>query len=777
MPHYCRTAVLSFFCCVSIWGQEGSTDTRLPTKRVVLYKSGVGSFEHLGAVQGNQSVTVSFTSGQLNDVLKSLTVLDLDGGRITGVGYASPASAERQLDDLRLPVSGQTSLTDFLAAMRGARIEVKSGGQVLSGRLLSIERKTRVGSGVTLDVEHLSLVGDNGEVRTVELAAGFSVRLLEKGLPGKVDKYLDIVSLGRAADVRPMSIATEGTGKRNLFVSYVSEVPVWKSTYRVVLGNQAGSKPFLQGWAIVDNTIGQDWENVELSLVAGAPQSFIQQISKPYFRKRPEISMRDDVLTVPQTFESTLVGGPGRLTGRVTDASGAVVANVSVRVYQGSNLVGTGTTDGLGRYSVTGLPESELRVEFSGNGFRRAELNNVNPGLTREANVTLEVGSVSETVTVTGSSRVSARNRSARPAGTLGPGEGGNMGGGLVPDPAPAYTTEEARALTQMATTAVDLGDLFEYKIKERISIPKGQSALVPIVQAAVEAEKISVWNQGMKRPLRALWLNNSTGNTLDGGTFSVFENETFAGEGIFETLRAGEKRLVSFALDLALTPSTVSNNETSKVTRATLAKGRLTHYSEQRMRATYVFRNEDSKPRTVLIEHPRRPGYTLRGAKPAEESSRWLRFRLEVPAKQTAQLEVEEARPIESSFAVGDISKDQVQVWVRDKKISAAMEELLNSLAKEREGIDEVESAIESREQEYERIEKDQERLRENLKALKSTPEERALVQRYTQTLTSQESRLESLKKEIDGLTAQKDKLEDALAKRINSLDLTADF
>lgn len=157
----------------------------LPVKRVVLYKNGVGYFEHTGPVRDRQDVTISFTSGQLNDVLKSLTVLDLNGGRITGVGYGSASPVDRQLGDLRLPVSEKTSLNEFLGALRGARLEVRSGPNVITGKLLSIDRKTRTGGGTTLEVDYLALITDSGEVKTTELTPAFSVRLLERGLTGK----------------------------------------------------------------------------------------------------------------------------------------------------------------------------------------------------------------------------------------------------------------------------------------------------------------------------------------------------------------------------------------------------------------------------------------------------------------------------------------------------------------------------------------------------------------------------------------------------------------
>ena len=103
-----------------------------------------------------------------------------------------------------------------------------------------------------------------------------------------------------------MSISATGSGDRDIFVSYISEVPVWKSTYRIILPEKAGEKPLLQGWAIVDNTVGEDWKDVQLSLVAGAPQSFIQDISQPLYGRRPVVPLPEAAMLTPQTQEATM---------------------------------------------------------------------------------------------------------------------------------------------------------------------------------------------------------------------------------------------------------------------------------------------------------------------------------------------------------------------------------------------------------------------------------------------------------------------------------------
>src|SRR6266700_4821270 len=161
--------------------------SRLPVKRVVLYKNGVGYFEHSARVHGNQDLGIDFTTAQLNDVLKSLTVVDLGDGRISGVRYNSIAPLDERLKTLRLPFGEQVARTDFLTAMRGARVDVLSKGETASGCLLSVEQEQRTtDSGTTYNVTEFSVMSDSGEMRNFELSPAVSVRLAEHDLNDEV---------------------------------------------------------------------------------------------------------------------------------------------------------------------------------------------------------------------------------------------------------------------------------------------------------------------------------------------------------------------------------------------------------------------------------------------------------------------------------------------------------------------------------------------------------------------------------------------------------------
>src|SRR5579859_3167214 len=425
---------------------------KLPVRRVVLYKNGVGYFEHLGRVRDSQTVHVDFTSAQLNDVLKSLTVLDLSGGRITGVDYNSEAPLARRLATLRLALGERPTVAEFLGALRGARVEIRSGaGAAVTGKLLSVERKTRMGTTGSVEMEQISVISDTGEVRNVDLNTSTSVRIVDHDLNTEVGKYLGLVASAREQDVRRMTISTTGNGERNLYVSYISEVPIWKTTYRIVLPSREGKKPLLQGWAIVDNTVGEDWNDVELSLVAGAPHSFIQQLSEPFYGRRPVVALPESVQLSPQTHAATLLGGNGSLNGTVTDPSGASIVGAAVRLVGADGAVVAQTsTDSNGQYSFSSQPPGNYRVEMERPGFQKTVVSNLNlaPG-ENQINGQLRLGSASQTVEVSASAislntlttgiqsagKLPVMNRSHVSFGSLagvGSGVGGGAMGGII---------------------------------------------------------------------------------------------------------------------------------------------------------------------------------------------------------------------------------------------------------------------------------------------------------------------------------------------------------
>ena len=681
---------------------------RLPVTRVILYKNGVGYFEHAGQVRGSQDVNVDFTTAQLNDVLKSLTVLDLGKGRITGVSYNSNAPLERRLGSLHLPVGENPTTAQFLDALRGARLEVRDGSESASGRLLSIdERDIAIKGDQKITVDQLSIVSDNGEVRVFDLTPSTSVRVAEKDVNDEVGKYLSLVASTRDQDVRRMTISTAGEGERNLLVSYISEVPVWKSTYRIVIPSEG--KPLLQGWAIVDNTVGEDWKNVELSLVAGAPQSFVQELSQPYYTRRPVVALPQNAMITPQTYEATMETEVvnGRLAPSVMESPSGVMGG------------------------IIGGPVSKAQSQMAmGSG-----------------------------------------------AGN-GSGSGGGVGGGVFHAKATKqWLAADADHLEAATTTAQtrDLGDLFEYKPQDRVTIRKNQSALVPILQARIDAEKVSVWNPSESAVLRALWVDNTSALTLDGGSFNVLEGDAFAGEGLMDPIKPGEKRLLSYAADLGVLVDAKQKAENQHVTKVTISHGAMMQSTQEREENTYTIRNRDTSPRTVVIEHPARSGWKLTDDddKPAESSASFHRFRLVVEPKKTETLLVKEYRPITNSYQLSNVTDDQIKYFLSQKMINPAIEQALRKVIAQKNSIAALDADVSSRKTKISGISEDQQRVRENMKALKGSAEEKTLVARYVHELNEQEDRVQSLHHEIADLQQKRDAAQKTLDEMIEGLQM----
>lgn len=757
---------------------------RLPVRRVVLYKSGVGYFEHVGRVRGEQTVSIDLTSGQLDDVLKSLTTVDLGEGRVTGITFNSIAPLEQRLRAIGLPLDAVATRAELLTAIRGSRVEVQNGATPVVGRVLGIELRKRVTGETTEEFEQLTVVSDAGAVHGFELRGGVGVRLLDGDVRGDLSRYLDVVGSARTQDVRRMSIHTSGAGARDLFVSYVSEVPVWKSTYRLVIPQESGRTPFLQGWAVVDNTLGEDWTGIQLSLVAGAPQSFKHPLSQPVHTQRPTVPLATTRLSAPQTHDATLTTGQTAVSGTVVDTDGQAIPGVSVSARVQGAVVASTVSDANGVFAFTGLPAGAIAIEGLLSGFTTAfATTQVSPGQRAIVSLVMEVGALSEAVAVT--SEAPAFKSGATDATRSGVVQMPRRAPAPPPaaaPPPPGFGAAAARlAQSQAAAQGADLGDLFEYALKAPVTIGRNQSALVPILQSPVTIERVSIWNaaSGSARPLRAVWLTNDTGATLDGGAIALMEGNAFAGEGLLEPIKPRERRLISFAIDLAGRVTSDGSGGPRRISRVRIANGVMTQYVEERSTRTYTARNEDAAPRTFVIEHPKRDGWALaKGAVPAVESTSTLdRFRLVVPAGSSETLKVEEVHPVETRVAVSSLNDDHIALVLRGRNLDASTEPQLRAVIAQAQEVARLQSAIAQRAGEIERIESDQARVRQNLAALKTSAEERALVSRYATQIARQEDRLDVLRREVEEHEASLQQARAELLRRVNAVSIDVEM
>jgi hypothetical protein len=708
----------------AVSSKEGKV-TRLPVTHVSLYKNGVGFFEHAGRVTGDGSVTIDLTSAQLNDVLQSLTAIDLNGGRITGASYNSTTPLDQQLQALPLSLGAEPTQQDLYNALRGTRVEVTGAGVTIAGRILSLEERSVAGASDESKPmparRFLTVVSDAG-TRTVELTQATAVRLLDTGLRSDLDTYLELLDRNRTEGVRHLTLTDRGTGVRDLRVSFLSEVPVWKSTYRILFTDGLefhGAIPptkiqtaTLQGFSVVDNTTGEDWKNVQLSLIAGSPQSFLQPLAQPIYARRPEVPIAQDAQLTPQTHAS----------GVDSENAPPVVAGVA-----GMSGVSMGNGSGSG---VAGGVMGGIGTGYGGNtgGGARA---------------------------VGGAARVSH-------------GVMLNSTAPMVP-----YETVASNSIVPNTTTAA-FDDFFAYNLTDPVTIPRNGSALVPILQAKIQSERVTLWSPSEPTPLRALWVTNSSDLTLDRGSFSIVENGAFGGEGLLETIHPGERRLLSYAADQAVHVSVDHRNDSHRITILAVSKGVLRATSAEVAEVEYVVHNAAPDARMVIVEQPRRAGWELDSdPKPEETTPEAYRFRVATAPRETVRLHIGERHTFEQHFRLVDSTDQQLTVFLQNAKASPAVRQQFEPVFAAKRAVAALDVQIGDKQNAIHQLVDDQKRLRDNLGTLKGSAEERSLAKRYTAELNTQEDTLATLRRDLVALEQQRQGAEADLSNKIDSFSI----
>jgi hypothetical protein len=346
----CVSSVLAVALAVT-WAYSAE----LRVTQVVLYKHGIGFFEREGTVPAGEEARLEFKSAEMNDVLKSLTVTNSGGGRITGVRYDSNETLEQQLDKFPFKVGDQEFLTTFLDRIKGARIELKSGDRTVTGTIMSARTiETGADSDKRIVREQVTLLSDDGDLANYDLSAFASMHLLDARLEQQLKQYLNTLAQAGSRDKRSIYVDSAERASRNLHISYIAPAAIWKSSYRLTL---QPAESVLEGWAIVDNTSDEDWTDVKLSVVSGRPISFISLLDTPRYGRREIAELPEDRAAGPVVYAGGLPPAPppqaampsgegngyapgsgGGSGGGAFVGSGSVKAQASVQQFTGSQL-------------------------------------------------------------------------------------------------------------------------------------------------------------------------------------------------------------------------------------------------------------------------------------------------------------------------------------------------------------------------------------------------------------------------------------------------------
>ena len=240
----------------------------------------------------------------MNDVLKSLTIND-QGGKVTGLRYDSDVPLDRKLNEFPFRIGNGQPLAAVIDQLKGARVEMEFGPQKVAGAIVSA--RLIAGDKDHAEREQLTLLMDSGDLRNVDLAAASSIHFTDVQLQMQFKDYLAALTSSRSKDKRSVYIDSTDAKSHDVTASYIMPMPAWKSSYRLLL-DDTGTQPTLEGWAIVDNTTGEDWTNVKISLVSGKPISFISQLYAPKYIQRKGAELAEDQALAPTLYSGAVAG-------------------------------------------------------------------------------------------------------------------------------------------------------------------------------------------------------------------------------------------------------------------------------------------------------------------------------------------------------------------------------------------------------------------------------------------------------------------------------------
>lgn len=326
----------------------------LPLSKVVLYSSGVGYFQHDGTITNRAQLDLRFSTTQINDLLKSLVVQDFGGGKIGAVTYGSRDPVAKALGSFGINLQGNPSLGQILTQVRGERVEV-TAPQSIIGTILGVEKKVESildgQSRRVAEQEYLNLVTDEG-FRSIPLAQIQRIKLINAVLNTELQQALALVANTHDVQTKTVSLTFDGSGSRAARVAYLTETPVWKTSYRLIL--EENKAPYLQGWAIVDNTTDQDWRQVTLSLVSGRPISFTMDLYQPLYNPRPIVHPELYTTLKPQVYGDAL---------EEPTAPNAASSPAALGKLKKERSAMEGFATGLAHVATEGLAGSEIAVD------------------------------------------------------------------------------------------------------------------------------------------------------------------------------------------------------------------------------------------------------------------------------------------------------------------------------------------------------------------------------------------------------------------------------
>lgn len=639
---------LSLGACNGTSSRYPATTQGLALSRVVLYRNGVGYFERRGEVDG-KILRLKVRKDQVNDLLKSLTIVDRKTGQALSVSMPLDPTTWANLALATLG-PGNGSLAQVIDSLRGMEVELATTQGSVSGRIVMVERienepdpsggggggRRRGGdeAGTESTIDHKVTLMDAEEMRVVRLSKVQAVVVKDGDLALQFHRRLDAAAGEGMFQQVEVSIRLDGKGDHDLVVSYVVAAPMWKPTYRVVLPEGGKGKALLQAWAVVDNTSGEDWSDVELSLTAGAPIAFKYDLHTPREVDREDLShsmtsRQARVALGETTFEEKPPGDApapeeagadrddgGMDKGEMGDVATAAEASIMA---------------GAGKMGMRGPMAPPASRSAPSSDLRRLE---------------------------------AKKNKDSR--GRFLPSGAADEGMfGAEPQAAPAISVDSLRRSTLAQARAAQASGLTRFDLKMPVTVPDSTSTMVAIVNQEVDGEETFLFRPGgagagfENNPYRVVRFRNTTPFVLESGPIAIYSGGSFVGEGISETVGSNTSATIPFAVEPGIMVQKESKSTPEELSLTKIVRGIIHVERFHQVTTLWTARAQTmNKGFTVLVRHPRQgPEYKL---KERPEGTEDLPDAFLVPLKVVAgklsgSIELVEQTPSQTTISIWD--------------------------------------------------------------------------------------------------------------------------
>lgn len=730
--------------CATARNSYGAAETDLGLERVVLYRNGVGYFERVGEVD-DDVLRIKVRRDQVNDLLKSLTVIDRKSGQAVSVSMPlDPQSwANAALSTLG---PGRGSLAQVLDGLRGTEVILRTSVGRMRGRVVMVERTenepdpaARIAPPSSEElptVDHKVTLVNGDDLSVVRLSKVTGFTLLDGDVALQLNRRLDASAGEGMFQQIEVEIRLAGAKSHDLVVSYVVEAPMWKPTYRVVLPKEGEGQALLQGWAVVDNTSGEDWANVGMSLTSGEPIAFQYDLHTPRNVSRADLT-------------------ESGVRRRATVAMGETTYD---------------------------LEEAEDEDDYA----YPADEPMPEPEPARAMEKVAETRTTAKSARRPKKKKEFANNKGAVVGGVLDSSAYGGDGAPGAPPPPPAVDYDGLRRSTQAKARASSVAGMTRFDLTERVSVPNGSSTMVAILNREVEAEETFLFKPGGAgmgydmNPYRVVRFKNSSPFVLEPGPLSIYAGGSFVGEGITDTVGTGTSATVPFAVEPSILVTSSSKYKGDEMRLIRIVRGVLEVEQFSRTETTWSVRGpRQDKSWKVLVRHNQAGSNYELVERPTDTEDLPGAYLVPVvvpKGKTESEITLVEQTPSRTTMSIWDgRAVKLMEKLLVSGEVTPEMRKKLQPIVDRRTAIGRIDTEIDGLKRQQVELDQRARQTRENLEAIKKDPAASTLRKKLSTRLDEFTKDGDKIGRKIVELQSQRLEKKIELEDLLQDLDLRA--